>query len=222
MKTHSQLRLLGFAICYRILACNASPLTAVPISIRTEPMVQALGDLSSRPARGSKLCDAAELGTLNNAIRDLKLLTAAAAKVLLAPGASQTEPVRSYLGDISDNDLASIVQLRYTNVQDFYPSGTIKTKTDTDDNNVMWFWCPAGPQNMEVSQCLQKEKGVIVKNSFAVNTNFGEPGAEYSSIALCPRFFTGRSLLDEVNVYRRSGGANGFDTPTTPGVVGDR
>ncbi|KAJ6509648.1 hypothetical protein DFH09DRAFT_1100704 [Mycena vulgaris] len=218
MKTHPQLRLLGFAICYRILACNASPLTAVPISIRTEPIVQALGDLSSRPARGSKLCDAAELGTLNNAIQDLKLLTAAAAKVLLTPGASQTDPVRSYLGDISDNDLASIVQLRYTNVQNFYPSGTIKTKTDIDDNNVMWFWCPAGQQNLEVSECLQKEKGVMVQNSFAVNNNVGVGEALYSSIALCPKFFTGRSLRDEVNVYRRSGGTNSFDIPTTPAL----
>lgn len=121
---------------------------------------------------------------------------------------------------MSDDDLSNIVRLRYTNVQNFFPTGELETETTETDSNLLYFFCPSGQQYLEASECRMKVNGVWVENSFAVNGNV-EDGNSFNTMALCPRFFNGNSLQQQVAAYQQSkstGALDSFDTPTTPGA----
>lgn len=108
MKLHSPCILRGASLLFVALTCHASPLSNAEVSRRSDSLVKVL--TSKRPPRLGNLCTSDDIEKLQGGISDLKLLTTAAAKILVKPGASQLEPVQAYLGSgISPQIKSSVV-----------------------------------------------------------------------------------------------------------------
>ncbi|KAJ7449398.1 hypothetical protein B0H11DRAFT_2078568 [Mycena galericulata] len=97
-----------------------------------------------RTSRTTNYCSDGQFETIQTAILDLGTLTAAAQKMLSPTdsGASNSEPIQSFLGPITPDAFNSLVTLRYSQVQEFW-SGVDKTleqvKETTPGDKTLYF-----------------------------------------------------------------------------------
>ncbi|TDL23489.1 hypothetical protein BD410DRAFT_838970, partial [Rickenella mellea] len=171
----------------------ASNSVAGPLSRRSAVTLQVLNDSVDKKLG----CSATQIAILRGAIADAIPISIGAATTLSQPNVVTTEGVKTFLGSITEIDLASQVPRRFTNVAHGL-SGQLTEITDLDEGNsaqTLRFYCPAkGTTEAEGNPCQS--------TSDAVAENFAEGSS--NKIALCPSFFAGVSRATDVESYEAS------------------
>ncbi|KAJ7036980.1 hypothetical protein C8F04DRAFT_1094022 [Mycena alexandri] len=204
---------LGLILLLALQTASASPFPGYRPRAASTVKVLVQNTAVRTSSRATTYCSEAQVTSIKQAIRDLQLLAGAAEKVLSATGAFQSSPVKAYLGDITANALTSLVNLRYTNVKNFWAGVDIALEEVTDttaEDNSLYLYCPPSST---------KACSSTYGTSYAFASIKGEADAMLNEIAFCPKSFEGHPLADQTRSFQRQKTIDKFTAPSTLGLV---